>query len=182
MARDCITTVKCSDCDSTQHVSAMHLGPAPRTTAPPTSPQHGGEEEEVNNTSEISSSCTSVCGTGQVGRSCSKLCLARVYQKDHPGKAIKAYIVLDDQSNRSLAKPSFFDTFNIQSHILTNWEHVLVEWKPPAEGHQISSWSPSTGRLRFPCHHSLSAMTYLIIARKSPHQMLLTNSGFNAPW
>ncbi|XP_041926339.1 uncharacterized protein LOC121690066 isoform X1 [Alosa sapidissima] len=115
MAKNCTTIVKCFECDSTQHVSAMHPGPAPLPTTPLTSPQHGGEGEAVNDTSEISSSCTAVCGTGQVGRSCSKICLARVYQKDHPDEVIKAYIVLDDHSNRSLAKSSFFDKFDIHT-------------------------------------------------------------------
>ncbi|XP_063761823.1 uncharacterized protein LOC134879300 [Eleginops maclovinus] len=115
MAKDCTTIVKCFECDSTRHISAMHPGPAPHLTTPLTSPQHGGEGEEVNDTSEVSASCTAVCGTGQVGRSCSKICLARVYQKDHPEEAIKAYVVLDDQSNRSLAKSSFFDKFDIHT-------------------------------------------------------------------
>ncbi|KAL2082436.1 hypothetical protein ACEWY4_022254 [Coilia grayii] len=115
MAKDCTTTVKCSECDSPKHVSAMHPGPAPQTTTPVTSSQNGGEGEEGNDSREVvSSSCTEVCGTGQVGRSCSKICLAKVYQKGRPEKTIKAYIVLDDQSNRSLAKSSFFDLFNIQ--------------------------------------------------------------------
>ncbi|XP_063733027.1 uncharacterized protein LOC134860115 [Eleginops maclovinus] len=115
MAKDCTTIVKCFECDSTRHISAMHPGPAPHLTTPLTSPQHGWEGEEVNDTSEVSASCTAVCGTGQVGRSCSKICLARVYQKDHPEEAIKAYVVLDDQSNRSLAKSSFFDKFDIHT-------------------------------------------------------------------
>lgn len=116
VAKDCTAVVKCSECDSTKHVSAMHPGPPPQTTAPVTSSQNGGEGEEGNDSREVvSSSCTEVCGAGQVGRSCSKICLAKVYHKGSPDRAIKAYIVLDDQSNRSLATSSFFDLFNVQS-------------------------------------------------------------------
>lgn len=116
MAKDCTAVVKCSECDSTKHVSAMHPGPPPQSTAPVISSTNGGEGEEGNDSREVvSSSCTEVCGAEQVGRSCSKICLAKVYHKGCPDKAIKAYIVLDDQSNWSLATSSFFDLFNIQS-------------------------------------------------------------------
>ena len=115
VARDCTASVKCSECDSTRHVSAMHPGPAPQNTAPVPSSQNGGEGEEDDDSTEVvSSNYTEVCGSGQVGRSCSKICLGKVYHKSCPDKAIKAYIVLDDQSNRSLARSSFFDLFNIQ--------------------------------------------------------------------
>ncbi|XP_067282594.1 uncharacterized protein [Pseudorasbora parva] len=116
VAKDCTVVVKCSECDSTNHVSAMHPGPPSQSTAPVISSMNGGEGEEGNDSREvIISSCTEVCGAEQVGRSCSKICLAKVYHKGCPDKAIKAYIVLDDQSNRSLATFSFFDLFNIQS-------------------------------------------------------------------
>ena len=86
----------------------MHTGPAP-------SSQNGGEGEEDDNDGMdvVSSNCTEVCGAGQVGRPCSKICLGNVYHKSCPAKAIKAYIVSDDQSNQSLGRSSFFDLFNI---------------------------------------------------------------------
>lgn len=52
---------------------------------------------------------------GQAGRSCSKNCLVKVYPDGQPNKAIEAYAILDDQSNRSLVKSAFFELFKIES-------------------------------------------------------------------
>lgn len=115
LARDCATAVKCAECDSTYHDSAMHPGPAPQVMAPSTSPHNGGEgEESYDIKAVVNSNCTEVCGTGQVSRSCSKICPVKVYRKGQPDKAIKAYVILDDQSNRSLARSSFFKLFNVE--------------------------------------------------------------------
>ncbi|XP_073412079.1 uncharacterized protein [Dendrobates tinctorius] len=38
----------------------------------------------------------------------------RVYPADEKDKAIKVYAILDDQSNRSLAKSAFLDSFNVR--------------------------------------------------------------------
>ena len=38
----------------------------------------------------------------------------KLYPKSQPDKAIKAYVILDDQSNRSLARSSLFELFNIE--------------------------------------------------------------------
>lgn len=62
----------------------------------------------------ITLNCIAVFGTGQVGRSCSKICLVKIYPKHEPDIAIKAYVMLDDQSNQSLAKSSLFELFNIE--------------------------------------------------------------------
>lgn len=113
-ARACPEAVKCLECDSTYHDSAMHPGPAPQVKVSSTSPYNGGEGEERNTEAIINSNCTAVCGTGHVGRSCSKICLAKIFPKGEPDKAIKAYVILDDQSNRSLAKSSLFELFDIK--------------------------------------------------------------------
>ena len=45
-----------------------------------------------------------------MNRSCSKICLI-VYPKGDRNKVIKPYAIIDDKSNRSLARSDFFDTF-----------------------------------------------------------------------
>ncbi|XP_032401557.1 uncharacterized protein LOC116707960 [Xiphophorus hellerii] len=112
-ARDCQTIVKCTECTSDRHSSALHPGQAPwvKDTQPPI--KHGGEPEPIQ-TSEVTSQCTSVCGEDRAVKNCSKICLARVYPKGESDKAIKAYVIIDEQSNRSLAHSSFFDTFGVQ--------------------------------------------------------------------
>ncbi|XP_028822925.1 uncharacterized protein LOC114778148, partial [Denticeps clupeoides] len=116
VAKDCSNAVKCIECDSTHHNTAMHPGPAPQAQAA-TTPSHDGGEGEEHSSSEavVNSSCTEVCGMGQAGRSCSKICLVKVYPDGQPNKAIKAYAILDDQSNRSLVKSAFFELFKIKS-------------------------------------------------------------------
>ncbi|XP_077390535.1 uncharacterized protein LOC144027111 [Festucalex cinctus] len=141
LAKDCQSTVKCSECNRTSHVTAMHYGPSSQTNeAPPLAQENGGEEEKVV---DVTTSCTDVCGLGQLGRSCSKICLARVYPKGHKNKAIKAYVILDDQSNRSLARTEFFEIFNIKneplSYNLKTCSGIVETWGKMAEGFQIES-------------------------------------------
>ncbi len=83
-----------------------------------------------------------------------------------PDKAIKPYVILDDQSNRSLARSSFFKLFNINmNHILTIWERVPAKQKH-LTGELKNLWlSHSIKRSQFPSH-SLSAMIYLTMSPK----------------
>lgn len=66
-------------------------------------------------TVDVTTNCTDVCGPGQWGCSCSKICLAWVYPKGHKDRASKAYVILDDQSNRSLARAEFFELFDFKN-------------------------------------------------------------------
>ena len=65
----------------------------------------------------ITSQCTEVCKGNTGVRSCSKICLVRVYPKGCRDKAVKLYIILDDQSNKSLARSVFFDILNLKGPI-----------------------------------------------------------------
>lgn len=58
--------------------------------------------------------CTEICGNSTISRPCSKISLVEVYPAGQKEKAIKAYAVLDDHSNTSLAQPQFFDHFGIK--------------------------------------------------------------------
>lgn len=110
-ARECI--VICIECDSDRHSSALHPGLAPWVKELNLSSEHGGEPDPTQ-TLEDRIQCTQVCGGYLTDRSCSKILLAKVYPAGHHNKAMKEYIVLDEQSNRSLAHSEFFDTLNIQ--------------------------------------------------------------------
>ena len=106
LAKDCTVQVKCSECHSDKHVSALHAGPPSQPTAAEDAHQHGGEPT-------VTSSCTEVCGDTIEARSCAKICLANIYAISQPENKIKAYVVIDDQSNCSLAKPKLFDILNL---------------------------------------------------------------------
>ncbi|XP_056101657.1 uncharacterized protein LOC130080328 [Rhinichthys klamathensis goyatoka] len=117
MAKDCDSSVHCNECKSDQHVTALHPGPAPWKTETPGSEApnvHGGEQAESPMRANVSK-CTEVCGKGISSRSCSKICLVNIYPAGHKEKAVKAYVVLDEQSNRSLAKTEFFEIFNVNT-------------------------------------------------------------------
>eukprot|EP00079_Xenopus_tropicalis_P036616 XP_017950387.1 PREDICTED: uncharacterized protein LOC101733460 [Xenopus tropicalis] len=115
-AKDCKAVIKCAECNSDKHVAAMHPTPPPDNLQPPTpASTHGGEEQgHVPASPKISTSCTEVCGEGCSAKCCAKVCLVQVYPEGQPEKAIRIYAILDDQSNRSLARPQFFEIFNIK--------------------------------------------------------------------
>jgi len=104
-ARDCPNKIKCEVCSSQSHCTLMHLyRPQP----------NGGER--------VSSSCTEICGRRVTGKSCAKLVLVNVYHQRDPTRQIKAYAILDEQSNRSLAKPELFHQLGIDGQ---NYEYTL---------------------------------------------------------
>ncbi|XP_060761029.1 uncharacterized protein LOC132870982 [Neoarius graeffei] len=113
VARDCEAAIKCAECDSHRHPTALHPGPAPwvsKTSPPPSG--NGGESDEALETAVVSK-CTEVCGEGFNGKSGSKICLVTVYPADCRNQGKRMYAMLDDQSNRSLARSEFFDIFHV---------------------------------------------------------------------
>lgn len=70
-------------------------------------------------------------------------CLVLVYPKGYKDRAVKAYVILDDQSNCSLAKPEFFELFDIKSEPfscnLRTCSGVVETWGKTAEGFHIES-------------------------------------------
>lgn len=115
LAKDCKAVILCSECNSDKHIAALHGGPAPWSTKQASSPseEHGGEGEASILPPVTTSTCTEVCGDSTTAKSCAKICLVYIYPKAKPEKKTRAYAILDDQSNRSLARSSFFDMFNI---------------------------------------------------------------------
>ncbi|KAJ8364608.1 hypothetical protein SKAU_G00134390 [Synaphobranchus kaupii] len=114
IAKNCRTAVTCSECGSDRHIAALHPGPASwNLMPPPPNAEHGGEEDGIKE--EITSRCTEVCGEGMSSRACSKICLVNVYPNGHRKVTKKMYAILDEQSNRSLARPEFFHIFDDNS-------------------------------------------------------------------
>ncbi|KAL4006299.1 tumor suppressor p53-binding protein 1 [Sarotherodon galilaeus] len=113
LAKNCESEITCTECDSKNHISALHPGPAPQESKSPPSPQQGGESDKAD-TQEVTSRCTEVCGEGVSARECAKITLVNVYPAGHREQTKKMYAILDDQSNRSLARSQFFDVFQIQ--------------------------------------------------------------------
>lgn len=113
VAKDCKLSVKCRECDSEKHVSALHPGPAPwsceKAKCEP--------EQQKDDLPNVISKCTEICSSSPQPRSCSKICLVKAYPSNQRNKMQHVYAVLDDQSNRSLAKSQFFDLFGIETNL-----------------------------------------------------------------
>nr|XP_054593164.1 uncharacterized protein LOC129160055 [Nothobranchius furzeri] len=112
IARNCKMKLQCEECKSENHHTALHQEPRKGVNA---LHEHGGEDDEPTEQPKVNSKCTEVCGSEWTDRSCSKICLVKVYPAGHRDKAVKLYAILDEQSNRSLVRSHFFDVFNDQS-------------------------------------------------------------------
>ena len=113
-AKECKATIRCTECDSDRHVSALHDGPPPWVQGDLHHTENHGGEQASPEPPIATSSCTAVCGEGPHGKSCSKICLVNVYPEAQPEKMKKVYVMLDDQSSHSLARSTFFDMYNIR--------------------------------------------------------------------
>ncbi|CAE1279280.1 unnamed protein product [Acanthosepion pharaonis] len=71
----------------------------------------GSEYKERHQVTFPPFKCTQVCGGDLSEKSCSKICLVNVYPADQPDKTVRMYAIIDEQSNRSLVRSDFFDTF-----------------------------------------------------------------------
>lgn len=110
MKRDCKVDIKCSECGSRFHCSALHtLKIFVKSTQ-----QHGGEDDNKR-TVNIVNKCTDVCGSHIEGKSCAKILPINVTHIDYPLTSLKAYMILDGQSNRTLVRSEPLDYFDIHS-------------------------------------------------------------------
>ena len=76
--------------------------------------QKHGEEQPL-----VISRCMGICDSRESrGRSCSKICLVKVFIASNPENFLKTYAVLDDQSNQSLGRSKLFDYFNVPNNVV----------------------------------------------------------------
>ncbi|CAJ0962816.1 unnamed protein product [Ranitomeya imitator] len=80
MAMDCKSSIKCEECYSDRHPSALHPAsvtgdPAVAVTSGPAT-NHGEEpQNHAKSTTAVSCSCSEVCGENQSAKCCSRICL-----------------------------------------------------------------------------------------------------------
>lgn len=107
--------VSYKECNSSSHPTAFDT-PSVLHTAAST---HIGEAPI-----DITSKCTQICGRF-TRKSCAKILLADVHLQDHPDNHVRAYIILDDQSNRTLASSQLFDSLGIEGQDV---EYIHTSW------------------------------------------------------
>ncbi|XP_071123362.1 uncharacterized protein [Mytilus edulis] len=118
-SRDCNASISCKECGSKQHTTALHITrlqkPASSQSSSPKQ-AYGGEPIESAETkaTSVNSTCTEICKDTYSGKSCVKILPVNVYHKDNQYKVIRMYAIIDDQSNRSLASPEFFNLFDVK--------------------------------------------------------------------
>ncbi|XP_062571182.1 uncharacterized protein LOC134233215 [Saccostrea cucullata] len=88
------------------------------------SQNHGGEKltgekpafhrQTAETTTQLNAACTEICGDFR-GKSCAKIVLVSVHHKHSEHPPVNVYAILDEQSNKSLAKPELFEMFDPNS-------------------------------------------------------------------
>ncbi|XP_062584179.1 uncharacterized protein LOC134245966 [Saccostrea cucullata] len=110
LKKNCHESVKCERFNSTEHVTILH-------------PDSAAWKVQEGEQSDVNTCCTEICNVPQnTSKSCSKIVLVSVFPEGERYRERKVYCLIDDQSNRSLASPSFFDAFNIRGQ---ETEYVL---------------------------------------------------------
>ena len=134
VSKDCKVTVKCSICGSHKHSNALHPESQLETEL------QSSQSTKTQGGEKVQPLCTEVCGKGFSGRSCGKLLLTRVYRADSPQKSIKLYALLDDQSNRTLARSDLFDMMQIPESDSLQYTLSTCSGRSCTSGRKASGW------------------------------------------
>ena len=121
-AKDCTFIPECGICHSDRHVTALHIDePKQGSQVFNKAEKKHGEEQAMGNSQgteppPVTNRCTEICcpNLGEIGRSCAKICLADVYVQGAPNDRIRTYVIIDVQSNYSLARAKLFQKLDIK--------------------------------------------------------------------
>ncbi|XP_069106579.1 uncharacterized protein [Argopecten irradians] len=97
----------CNVCQSTEHPGALHFD--------------GGEKSRdkepvktvtIPHNEKVTANCTRINNASGRSKSCAKILMVNVHPTQEPQNTVKMYALLDEQSNRSLVRPAFFQLFD----------------------------------------------------------------------
>ena len=111
--RQCTEKIKCKECGSNNHVTAMHVIQRRKLQDSCSQTAHGGEFDFI----KVDSKCTTICNEFS-GRSCAKTVLVRVYPEGHSESSVTVYAMIDEHCNRTLASSELMDTLGIKGNEL----------------------------------------------------------------
>ena len=103
-AADCKSKCRCDVCQY-QHLTIMHRGPKENNERYTDSAAQTDRDNKVL--------CTQICQDNK-GKSCSKTLLIDIYMKGIPDKTIRAYCIIDEQSNTTLVDDKIVNFFGVQ--------------------------------------------------------------------
>lgn len=133
LKRDFKVDVKCFECGGQFHCSALHtLKRFVQSTQ-----QHGGEDDNKRAVN-IVNKCTDVCGSHIEEKYCAKIWPINVTHIDYPSTSLNAYMILDEQSNRTLVRSELLDYFDNAHHVL---EQVLGPPNSPFAQRLTLGWA-----------------------------------------
>lgn len=108
MLKKCNSNLKCSVCHSVTHHTLLHVNGLG---------QNGGEKSNKDSNEPVLSNCTQICGNKFSGKSCGKIVLVNIYSSSQPERKVRVYAILDEQSNRTLAKPELFSLLDVSGQM-----------------------------------------------------------------
>ena len=101
IGKNCLKSVTCEKCQK-KHPTAMHM-------EMPSTPNGG---EQVPTDKDVTTKCTDICSVNGAA-SCAKIVLLDICTSVDPEHKVRAYAILDDQSNCSLAAPRLFSLLGL---------------------------------------------------------------------
>lgn len=104
LGRDCTEIIRCDECGSSRHPTGMHLFDRSEISR-----KHSGEDSSKT---VVESKCTEICHGNFSGKSCAKIVQVYISHRNNPKNRLRAYVVLDEQSNGTLGKGLLFDKFS----------------------------------------------------------------------
>ena len=107
----CHQNVKCETCGN-RHLTILHRGKNPMKNDGKMKPKKLITKEKT------SSMCSTICGSGRSGLSCSKTVLVEVWIPGSTRPCLRCYAILDDQSNSSFADSKVAAHFGIHSPVV----------------------------------------------------------------
>ena len=104
---DCQNPPSCSKCKR-KHLTVMHNDSIPSSS----------ETNKSSNLNDKSSLCTKFCSNKEQFRSCSKIVLTELTHNSHPGKTLKCYTIIDEQSTSCFATSRVSEIFNVNGPVI----------------------------------------------------------------
>lgn len=138
-SQHCTLSVQCDVCGNPNHPTAMHMEGYNKTENTPlnkeTAQGHGGEQPH-----EVTAKCNEICGNNFSGHSCAKNILVRVYSPKRPEQNVILYVLLDDQSNATLAKSKFFDIMEVPMSVTKTYSLTSCAGRKVMSGRKVGGY------------------------------------------